>query len=109
MWPLQQELATRLKVEDTLGFGLVEMEELSGASDVHIRVGQEASGRTAFDDGAEDIRIDEVLAALRGEQDRGVALAPGLQRPGDVGLDDGIFDEAPGFIEHEELEPCHRS
>ena len=52
-----------------------------------LGIREEELRRTALDDRPEQVGVDEVLAALRREEHGGVALAPGLERLGDVGLD----------------------
>ena len=45
-----------------------------------------------------------VHRGLRGQDERGVALPPGLRRLGQIGQHRGVVQVAPGFVDHHELD-----
>ena len=83
----------------TAGFRVIEVKEFARAREVETGVGEEDLGRAAFDHRAQEIRVEEILAALRRQDHRGVALAPRLEGFRDVRLDGGVFGEAPRLVQ----------
>jgi hypothetical protein len=106
---LQERLLARPQLRNARGLGVIQVEELAGAVNIQVGIRQEELRGAALDDGAKQIRRGEVLGALRRQQHRRVPLAPGLQGLGDIRFDGGVRDEAPGFIEHEQLECLRRA
>src|SRR5579863_1766863 len=68
---------------------------------VHVGIGEENLGRTAFDDHVEQLRTFEFVERLRRQNNGGVVLAPGLEGLDDVLLDAGIAKKNPCLINEE--------
>ena len=71
---------------------------------VESRIRQEQLRRAAFDDRPQQVGRREVLDRLRGQDHRGVPLAPRLEALLHVGAQRRVLDEAPGLVHHAQLE-----
>src|SRR6202521_4558291 len=71
---------------------------------VHIGVGKEDFGGTAFDDYIENVRAFEFIERLRREDHRGVVFPPGLEGLNDVPLNARVPQKHPRFVDEEGFE-----
>src|SRR6202795_3237727 len=65
---------------------------------IHIGIGQEDFGRTAFDNYIQDFRPAQLVEGLGRENHRGVGLSPGLECLDDVPLNARILQKHPCLI-----------
>ncbi len=98
IWPGGTSPAIRSKL------GVVQVERLAVHLAVHLRVGEEDLRRAALGDNLQHPRLLKLLDGLRGQDHRGVVLAPGLLRLHDVVADRLVLDEEPRLVEQEDLE-----
>src|ERR1700719_3421382 len=71
---------------------------------VHIGIGQEDFGWTAFDNYIQDFRPAQLVEGLGRENHRGVGFSPGLERLDDVPLNARILQKHPCLIYEKRLE-----
>src|SRR6202167_234399 len=71
---------------------------------IHIRIGQEDFGRTAFDHYIQHSRPAQLVEGLGRENHRGVGFSPCLERLDDVPLNARILQKHPWLIYEKRLE-----
>src|SRR3984893_6113219 len=71
---------------------------------IHIGIGQEDFGRTAFDNYIQDFRPAQLVEGLGRENHRGVGFSPRLERLDDVPLNPRILQKHPCLIYEKRLE-----
>src|SRR6185295_699200 len=101
---LEQDLLPGNQSSQEIELHFVQLKELRIVPAVESRIRQQEFGRTAFDDGAQQVARREVFDCLRGENHGGVALPPRLEAFLDVGAKSRMLDESPGFIHHADLQ-----
>ncbi len=102
--PLDQHLLFRDKGRDEVGFLVIKMENTLVEVAVHVGIGEEDLGRAGFQDQVQDLGLLQLIHGLGGQDHGAVLLSPGLECPGDVVLDGGIFEEHPGLVDDESFE-----
>ncbi len=102
---LQVIMPLRRRPADQFDLAIVETEARIGLPALGLDrtvVGKQDALRAALDDGRRDAAARDIGEALRGEQDRHVLLAEGLQPLADTRGEERMVEEDPGFVEDQQ-------
>ena len=91
---LDEQLLPWTELCDQGRLGLIQMKQIAGPLEIHPGVGKKHLRGAALDDRPQQGGIGKVIAALRGQDERGVPLPPGLESLRDVRLDRGVTRES---------------
>src|ERR1035441_571237 len=99
-----QHLARWNQIGDDVDFRIVEVKGFAVYLAVHLRVGEEYFRRAALRNNGQHPGLFKLLDGLRGENHRGIMLAPRLLCLHDVVANGLVLDEQPRLVKQERLE-----
>ena len=99
-----QHLARWNQIGDDVDFRIVEVKRLAVDLAIHLRVGEKYLGWAALRNDSQHPGLLKLLDGLRGENHRGIVLAPCLLRLHDVVANGLVLDEQPRLVKQECLE-----
>src|ERR1035441_145793 len=101
-----QHLARWNQIGDDVDFRVVEVKRLAVDLAIHLRVGEKYLRWATLRNDSQHPGLLKLLDGLRGENHRGIVLAPCLLRLHDVVADGLVLDEQPRLVKQERLERC---
>src|ERR1035438_7298218 len=99
-----QHLARWNQVGDDVDFRIVEVKRIAVNLAIHLRVGEEYLRWAALRNDSQHSGLLKLLDGLRGENHRGIVLAPCLLCLHDVVANGLVLDEQPRLVKQERLE-----